>query len=171
MGAESRYTQIGIITILMILLAAVFTAFALYSGINSAEGQSATMLKVTGLVVAGVFVLALASFYSFTIQIVDGKINSWFGFGVARKSFPLEEIRSVEVVENPWYYFWGIKSIPGGWLYSIAPGGQALELVIKDGKLIRLGTNRGEEIKQELDGVRGVIRQGAGSADERATGG
>ena len=107
MGAEYRYTQIGILTIFTILLAAVFTAFALYSGINSAEGQGGTILKVTALVAAGVFVLALASFYSFTIQIVDRKINFWFGFGVARKSFPLVEILSIEVVKIPGTTFGG----------------------------------------------------------------
>ncbi len=151
MGEEHRYTQVGRLTILMMLLAAVFTAFMFDSGLKSNEGQDATILKVTGLLVAGFFVLALASFYSFTIQIADGNIKFWFGFGVARKSLPLEGILSVEIVKNPWYYLWGIKSIPGGWLYSIAPGGRAIELIFKDDKKIHLGTNNSEEIKQRLD--------------------
>ena len=151
MGAEHRYTQIGLITILMILLAGAFTAFMLASGLESTEGQGAPVLKVTGLVVAGVFVLLLASFYSFTIQIADGKLNFWFGFGAGRKSFPIAEIRSVEIVKNPWYYLWGIKSIPGGWLYSIAPGGRVIELLFKDNRVIQLGTNRPEEVKRSLD--------------------
>ena len=151
MGAEHRYTQIGLITILMILLAAAFTVFMFASGLKSTEGQDAAVLKLTGLVVAGVFVLALASFYSFTIQIADGKLNFWFGFGVARKSFPIGEILSVEIVKNPWYYLWGIKSIPGGWLYSITPGGLVIELIFKDNRKIHLGTNRPEEIKHSLD--------------------
>ena len=151
MSEEYRYTQVGILTILMILLAAIFTAFVFDSGLKSTEMQDAASLKVIGLVVAGVFVLALASFYSFTIQIADGKLNFWFGFGVGGKSFPIEGIRSVETVKNPWYYFWGIKSIPGGWLYSIAPGGRAIEMIFKDNRKIHLGTNRPEEIKQRLD--------------------
>ncbi len=151
MGEEFRYTQVGILTILMILLAAAFSAFMFASGLKSTEGRDATILKVAGIVVAGVFVLALASFYSFTIQIADGKLNFWFGFGVGGKSFPIEGIRSVETVKNPWYYFWGIKSIPGGWLYSIAPGGRAIEMIFKDNRKIHLGTNRPEEIKQRLD--------------------
>jgi hypothetical protein len=62
----------------------------------------------------------------------------------------------VEVVQNPWYYFWGIKLIPGGWLYSIAPGGRAVELVMEDRKVIRLGTNRPEEIKQRIAAMVGI---------------
>ena len=150
MGPEYRYTQIGILTILMILLAAAFTALMFASGLDSTEGGDASVLKVTALVVAGLFVLALASFYSFTIQIAAGKLNFWFGFGVARKSFPITEILSVEILKNPWYYLWGIKSIPGGWLYSIAPGGRVIELIFKDNRKIQLGTNRPEEIKRSL---------------------
>jgi len=67
------------------------------------------------------------------------------------KSFSIEGIQSVEIVKNPWYYFWGIKSMPGGWLYSIAPGGRAIELIFNDIKKVRLGTNRPEEIKQRID--------------------
>jgi hypothetical protein len=150
MNSEFKYTQLGIVTIIMILLVGVLTAFIFDSAIKSAAGQAGTMLKVTGLVVAGILVLVLVSFYSFTIQVAEGRLSFWFGFGVARKSYPLEGINSVEVVQNPWYYFWGIKSIPGGWLYSIAPGGRAVELVMEDNKLIRLGTNHPEEIKQRL---------------------
>jgi hypothetical protein len=92
----------------------------------------------------------LASSFSFTIQVAAGELSFWFGFGVARKTIPLQDIHSVEVIKNPWYYFWGIKSIPGGWLYSIAPGGMAVELVTADGKLTRQGTNQPKELKQRV---------------------
>lgn len=151
MGQEYKYTQVGIVTILMILLVGAVIAFLFYAGLKSTEGQDAAVLKVIIVVVAGAFILALVLFYSFTIQIADGILNFWFGFGVGRKSFPIEGIRSIETVKNPWYYLWGIKSIPGGWLYSIAPGGRAIELIFKDNKKIRLGTNRPKEIKRRLD--------------------
>lgn len=150
MSAEYKHTQVGFVTIIMILLVGTFTWIIFDAVIKSSDGQSETMLKITGLVVAGFFILVLAAFYSFTIRAAEGKLSFWFSFGVARKSIPLKEIHSVEVVKNPWYYFWGIKSIPGGWLYSIAPGGRAVELVFRDGRLIRLGTNRPEKLQQSL---------------------
>jgi hypothetical protein len=153
MGGEYRHTQVGTLTIVIIALAAILTAFALYSASKAAEGDEVTVVKLTGLAVVGVFAFVLASFYAFTIEIVDGELRFWFGWGVARRSVPSEEIRSVEVVRVPWYYFWGIKSISGGWLYSIAPGGRAIELVLKDGRKILLGTDRPEEIKLRLDEV------------------
>jgi len=144
-----QHRQVGIVTILMIVVSAVFTAFVLVSALQSAEGP-ATLLTVTGLVVTGGFILALMAFYAFTIQIADRAVTFWFGWGVGKQSLPLDAIQSVEIVRNPWYYLWGIKSIPGGWLYSIAPGGLALELVLKDQRKIRLGTNRAEEVKLRL---------------------
>lgn len=150
MGLIYKHTQIGIVTIIMILLVGILTGIIFAAAFESAEGQTITLLKIVSLGAAGFFVFVLAAFYSITIQISDGKLSFWFGFGVARKSIRFEDIRSVEVVMNPWYYFWGIKSIPRGWLYSIAPGGRAVELVLGDNKLIRLGTNQPEEIKHRL---------------------
>ena len=95
-------------------------------------------------------------FIHFPARYLAGRLSFWFGFGVARKSIRLEDIRSVEVVVNPWYYFWGIKSIPGGCLYSITPGGRAVEVVLENKKLIRLGTNIADEIKEKLDESRGI---------------
>jgi len=67
-----------------------------------------------------------------------------------RKSFSLSEIQSAQKVINPWYYLWGVKSIPGGWLYAIAPGA-AVEIVLENGKIIRLGTNQPKILKQAID--------------------
>ena len=153
MEDKYKYTQVGVVTILLILLAGVFTAYVVIAGLSSSPGS--VQLGI-GLLVVGLFILALASFYSFTIQIVAGELTFWFGFGVGKKSFAINEIRSIEIVKTPWYYFWGIKSIPGGWLYSIAPGGEALELVFMDSKKIQLGTNRPAEIKKSIETVMGT---------------
>jgi len=155
MADEYCYTQIGIITILMIALAAVFTAFVFISGL---EPNAGPFLMVVGFAVVGLFIFALAAFYSFTIQIAGEKLDFWFGFGVGKRSFDIADIRSIEIVKTPWYYFWGIKSIPGGWLYSIAPGGEAIELVFMDRKKIHLGTNRAAEIKERIETVMGTAK-------------
>ena len=154
MEEKYKYTQVGVATILLILLAGVFTAYVVFAGLKSSPGP---VQFVIGLLVVVLFFLTLASFYSFTIQIVAGELTFWFGFGVGKKSFAINEIRSIEIVKTPWYYFWGIKSIPGGWLYSIAPGGEALELVFMDGKKIHLGTNRAAEIKKRIETVMSTV--------------
>ena len=105
MSEDHQHTQVGIVTIIVILLSAACTAFALISALQSAEGQTATLLIITSLVVTGVFILVLVAFNSFTIQVAHDTVTFWFGCGFARQSLPKEAIRSVEIVRNPWHYF------------------------------------------------------------------
>ena len=147
MEDEYRYTQVGIATIIMIILAAAFTVYVIVAGL---EINSEPVLLIMGIVV-GLLILTLAAFYSFTIQIVFGKVKIWFGFGVGKRPIDIADIRTIEIVNTPWYYLWGIKLIPGGWLYSIAPGGRALKLVFMDNRVIHLGSDCPEEIKARLD--------------------
>jgi hypothetical protein len=151
---EFRYTHIGIATIILIILAAVLTAYVVNSALDSIAGPVPGPVPVgIGLLVVGIFVFALAAFYSFTIQIAGGELNIWFGIGVGKKSFAINDIRSNELVKMPWYYFWGIKSIPGSWMYSIAPGGKALELDFMDGGKIRLGIHRSTKIVKKIEAL------------------
>ncbi len=150
MAKPYRYTQIGTVTIIMVLLAAVLPAIAFYFALETAAGQEAVILQVSSVVVALFFIAVLATFYAFHIQVDDQAVTHWFGWGFLRKSIPLEQIESVEIVDNPWYYFWGVKSIPGGWFYAIAPGGRSIELNLKDGKKIRLGSRQPEAIKARI---------------------
>jgi len=143
MESEYKHTQygtlmFGVFFVTGILIAVVFLAI-------TAEGRLGSALVMTAL-----YLLGLALFYSFTVEISKGKLSIWFGIGWIRKSFSLSEIQSVQEVINPWYYLWGVKSIPGGWLYAIAPG-DAVEIVLENGKIIRLGTNQPKILKQAID--------------------
>ena len=90
----------------------VYVALAIF-----AEGRWESAIVMICLYIFGV-----ASFHSFTIEISEEKLKFRFGIGIIQKSYFIEEIESVKEVVNPWYYFWGVKSIPGGWFYAIAPG-------------------------------------------------
>ena len=100
----------------------------------------------------GVYLLGLLMFYSLTVEISEEKLKFWFGIGIIQKTIALSEIQSVKEVKNPWYYFWGVKSIPGGWFYAIAPG-TAVEIELRDGRIIQLGTNQPEKLNQAIQDV------------------
>ena len=102
------------------------------------------------VVIICLYVFGVSSFHSFTIEISEEKLKFRFGIGIIQKSFFIEEIKSVREVVNPWYYFWGVKSIPGGWFYAIAPG-EAIEIILKNGKIVQLGTNQSRMLKEALD--------------------
>jgi hypothetical protein len=146
MKQSYRHTQIGIWTLLILLLVGVFVAYIAVSKI--AEGRTAI-----GLGTIILFFVILALFYALTVDISGGKLSFWFGIGAIRKSYSFEEIQSATIVSSPWYYLWGIKSIPDGWLYAIGPGA-ALELVLKSGKKIRVGTDEPQKLKEAFDEAR-----------------
>ena len=95
------------------------------------------------------YALGVVLFYSFTIEISEEKLKFYFGIGLIRKTYLISEIEFVRQVVNPWYYFWGAKSIPGGWFYAIAPG-EAVEIILKNGKIVQLGTNQSGELKEAI---------------------
>jgi hypothetical protein len=143
MEAEYKHTQFGVLTLIIIFVTGVLIALVLLSML--AEGR-----LVVAFVMIGIYLLGLALFYAFTIEVSEGLLKFWFGIGGIGKSYSLKEIQSNQEVENPWYYFWGVKSIPGGWLYAIAPG-SAVEIVFKNGKIVRLGTNQSKKLIQAID--------------------
>ena len=143
MDTKYKHTQFGVLTFIILLLPGVLVAPITFSML--ADGRVGIASVILGL-----FLLILALFFAFTVEISDSRLRFWFGIGGIRKSYLLEEIRSAQEVKNPWYYLWGVKSIPGGWLYAIAPG-SAVEILLKNGKIIRLGTNEPKKLKLAID--------------------
>ncbi|MBT5872819.1 MAG: hypothetical protein HOH43_05320 [Candidatus Latescibacteria bacterium] len=87
-----------------------------------------------------VLVLVAIIFGSLTVEVRDEKLRFWFGPGIIRKSYDLQEITSATVVKNHWYYGWGIRLTPSGWLYNVS-GWMAVELTLVSGKSLRIGTD------------------------------
>ena len=69
---------------------------------------------------------------------------------IIRKNFPLKEIEAYRVVKNPWYYGWGIRFTPRGWLFNVS-GFSAIELQMKNGKRYRIGTDDPDNLAAALD--------------------
>ncbi len=119
---------------------------------RSDQERAVTLVAIS---VASFFMLvALALFYNLTVYDAGDHIGLKFGIGIISKKIPYREIASVERVRNPWYWGWGIKKIPGGWMWNIS-GLDAVELTFKNGRKFRIGTNE-PEVLAEI--IRGKIR-------------
>jgi len=80
-----------------------------------------------------------------TVEVDDSLVRLRFGVGLIRKSFRLDEIATCQPVRNRWWWGWGIRLIPGGWLYNVS-GLDAVELGMKNGKLFRIGTDEPRQL-------------------------
>jgi len=98
------------------------------------------------LIILGV---CLVLFATLTVVIDEDVLEIRFGPGVIRKKFPLKDIESCRVVKNPWYYGWGIRLTPHGWLYNVS-GFHAVEIKMKTGKKYRIGTDVPNDLEKTI---------------------
>ena len=96
--------------------------------------------------------ICLVLFATLRVIIEADFIEIRFGTGIIRKRFLLKEIESYRVVKNPWYYGWGIRFTPHGWLFNVS-GFYAIELKMKSGKKYRIGTDVPNELEKAIGPV------------------
>jgi hypothetical protein len=96
-------------------------------------------------VIAGFLIFVTLLFGSLTIKIEGEYLECRFGLGLIARRIKLADIRDAQPVRNRWWYGWGIRITPHGWLWNVS-GLDAVELTYHDGKKFRLGTDEPEEL-------------------------
>ena len=76
-------------------------------------GSSSALIP--GLATSVLFICAYL-FRSLTVRVSRDRVTLRFGPGLIRKSFDTINICNAGIVQNRWYYGWGIKLTPHGWL-------------------------------------------------------
>ena len=102
------------------------------------------------LAVFAVLALCFILFPTLTVIVDDRALEIRYGIGLIRKEIPLDEIESSRSVRNRWWYGLGIKRMPRGWLYNVG-GLDAIELVMKNGNIYRIGTNDPRNLGEFLE--------------------
>ena len=134
-----RRTQVGTVTIL-----ALAAAVVLVGALGVLTGRHPVAVAVLVLLLA-----ALGLFCCLTIEIDQRRLRCFFGPGLIRRTFPLNEVVSARRVRNRWYYGWGIRLTPTGWMFNVS-GLDAVELALASGARFRIGTDRPDEVIRAL---------------------
>ena len=114
-------------------------AAALYVG----PGDSNAAWILGGM--SAFMLLVFLQFHSLTVEVVRGYLRIRFGVGLIRRQFRVKDIESVEVVRNRWWYGWGIRITPHGWLFSVS-GLDAVQIKLRKGRQYRIGTDEPEAL-------------------------
>ncbi len=142
---EYEEFQFGWLTFIILVPIQIFVAFLYFNELGDRPLDGNTYLFVNGI-----FLLVYFLFYGMTIKVDTERINISFGLGVIRKSIKIDKIINVDTIKNPWYYGWGIRLIPNGWLYNIS-GSDGIELKFGDKRrIIRIGTKDSGKLKNEI---------------------
>jgi len=139
MTKQYKHTQVGYLVIVILGICLFYLAsMMIISGFD--------WIPFTVLVILGVCV---GLFSTLTVMIAESTLEIRFGLGIIRKKFHLKDIESCQVVKNPWYYGWGIRLTPHGWLYNVS-GFYAVEIKMKTGKKYRIGTDVPTDLEKAI---------------------
>jgi len=87
------------------------------------------------------------------VSINEDTIHIIYGVGLIHIRIKPQEIKSIEIVTNPWYYGLGIKIIPKGMLYNIQ-GKHAIEMTYSNEKgkekIVRIGSAKPHLLKEAI---------------------
>jgi hypothetical protein len=125
-----RHTHIGY------LLIAFLAAGVVGLSASHALARDPQVLSVAVAILG----LCLLLFPTLTVVVEGHRVRCFFGLGLIRRRVPVSEILAVSTVRNPWTYGWGLRLIPGGWLWNVS-GFDAVELRLQNGKVFRIGTD------------------------------
>ena len=145
MQAHYKHTQVGYVVLGALGIGAVVLAVLF---LRSQEAPRITAAVILTLLVSMVL------FASLTVEIREGFLRWRFGPGLIRKQVRLAEIERTQAVRNRWYYGWGIRLTPHGWLYNVS-GLEAVKVQLHTGKKFRLGTDEPEELVRALQAAIG----------------
>ena len=134
-----RHTQFGT-TLVATLLIGIVIAAVIFSNYDR---NPLVLLAIV------ILTIGIVLFYSLRVEIREGIIQCRFGCGLIKKKFQLAEITEAQTVTNKWYYGWGIKRTPHGWLFNVS-GRHAVEISLRSGKKYRIGTDEPERLVEAI---------------------
>ncbi|MCG3180368.1 MAG: hypothetical protein BIFFINMI_02728 [Phycisphaerae bacterium] len=154
MDATYRHTQIGYVTIVSLGIGAAVIAGLIWA----TPGPRAILVPIMVVLAA-----CLAIFPSLTVQLDGQAVRVRFGVGPIGRMIPLGRIVACRAVRNRWYYGWGVRLIPRGWMFNVS-GLDAVELEFAGGRKFRIGTDEPAALAAAIDAARGASGPHAATA-------
>jgi len=136
-----RHTQVGWAVIIPVLF-----VFAVVLVMTAFQPKTPGAIPLVAVFV----VVVLSLFSTLNVTVADGSVQCRFGVGLIWRRIRLADVQRVEAVRNKWYYGWGIRLTPHGWLWNVS-GLDAVELTFTNGRKFRIGTD-------DPDGLLDAIR-------------
>ncbi len=140
-----QHTQIG--TFVLACLAIVATIMIVVS-ILVAEAAEGWVL-FPGFFVVAILAVAGLLFGWLHVEVGRDAVQARFGLGLIRRTIQFEDIVAATPVRNRWWYGWGIRLTPHGWLFNVS-GLDAVELELATGRKFRIGTDEPNELADAI---------------------
>jgi hypothetical protein len=107
-------------------------------------GMQGSPLSLVGLGLVLVSLL-VANFAVLSVRVTASEVLVAFGPGWVRRRIPLADVRAVTVAHSPWYWGFGLRWTPRGWLWR-ASGFDAVWLRLSSGREAGFGASDPERV-------------------------
>ena len=101
-------------------------------------------------VLTGIFFALLLGFAylmsNLTVEVTEEAVRFHFGFDFFKREVPLRSIRSIEIMQLPWYYGYGMRITTDGRIYRVS-GAPVVRLRLANGKSVYVGSDEPEKLK------------------------
>jgi hypothetical protein len=136
-----KFVQFGTFSVVISLsLFVIFTILALTIGLEDIS------YFITFGITSLIMLFLLICFYRMVIEVNQTDLSFSMGIGLFKGQYRIENLKDCRPVVNSWINGIGMRMISHGWLYNVS-GYKAVELTFNNSdKVIRLGTDRPEEI-------------------------
>lgn len=138
-----RHTQVGWV-ILISVLVLVLAEGTILLFMLPPETRLGTLIAV------GAFTLLILLFASLTVTVDSASIRLAFGPGLIHRTIQLGDVASAEPFGTKWWYGFGIRLSPHGWLWNVS-GLKAVKLTYKNGKAFLIGTDDPEGLTRAIN--------------------
>ncbi len=142
-----QHTQTGVLTRRLLRAISIITA-----GSGLIVALRSTLRSIPLLASSAIVFACAILFDSLTVRVSNDHVEIRFGIGMIRKQFNVDNIKTATIVKNKWYYGWGIRLTPHGWLYNVS-GLDAVEILMHNGKQYRIGTDQPNELHNAINSV------------------
>lgn len=155
MGTNYRHRKVSLT--LLVLLGLAWVAAPWWAP------RTVQPAAISVIVIVGVL---LVLFSSLTIVMRDEAVDVYFGPGLIRRRIPLRRIRGVRVAQTPWYYGWGIRLTPHGWLWNVQERG-GVEIQLEDGHRFRIDSDEPDKIAAAILEAKRAVQPAAAANEQR----
>lgn len=139
-----EHTQRGYLAFPVFIFFLIMFAILLASA-DEERGALAVIFGVSFFIV----MLVVLWFSVLRIRVGNAEVRASFGGGWPRKIIALDEVVGFRQVRNKWYYGWGVRRAPTGWMFNVW-GLDAVEIEPSNGKKFLIGTNEPAELVSAL---------------------
>ncbi|MFM8980311.1 MAG: hypothetical protein ACKOSS_07610 [Planctomycetia bacterium] len=103
----------------------------------------------------GLLLLAGWLFASLRVRVDGEQVQLAFGPGWLRRRLAVREVASAAVVRSPWWWGYGIRLTPQGWMWNLA-GPHGVQLHLHDGRRLRIGSDDAAGLCAAIEAAAGL---------------